>query len=71
MDASTDGHVVAHGQYQDFMICSLWMPQQMMDLLLYTDIVKVYVCLLWMPQEMDLLLHMDTVIIYVSSLWMP
>ena len=40
MDASTDG-LVAHGQYQNFMICLLWMPQQM-DLLLHTDIV-IYV----------------------------
>ena len=67
MGASTVGLVVAHGQYQDFIICSLWMPQQM-DLLLHMDIVKivqVYVCSLWMPQQMDLLLHMDIVVIYV------
>ena len=30
-------------------------------------IVKVYVCLIWMPQQMDLLLHMEStrILLYV------
>ena len=39
MDVSTDGPVVAHGQYQDFIFCLLWMPEQM-DLLLHTDTTR-------------------------------
>ena len=41
-----------------------------MGLLLHMDIVKVYICLLWIPQHMDLLLHTDTVVmLYVPELW--
>ena len=32
-------------------------------------LLKFYVCLLWIPQQIDMLLHMDIVIIYVCSLW--
>ena len=51
-----------------FMLCSLWMSQQMV-LLFHMDNVKIVksLCLLWMPEQMDLL-HMDivkTVKVYV------
>ena len=43
-----------------------------MDLLFHTDIVKVYVCLLFMLQLMDFLLHMNIVIInVVVMLYVP
>ena len=54
MDASTDGFVVAHGQYQDFMICLLWMPQQM-DLLLHICTIVMHMYTIVMLCVPDLL----------------
>ena len=57
MDASIDGLVVAHGPCYCFMICSLWMPQQM-DLLLHTDtVVMLYVPDLLWRQQSNLLMN--------------